>query len=211
MKIASLPAFITEKRTIKRKGPPARYRRAAKAAARFDGDTGTPEMKRQLGAILEPRERTSTGHVVTVGARVESQYPHDRYRVRKQLDPKDPTRNDMMWHAAERLRQDFYLSGLQAKQSSSFQPRVSGGEAWSQEQQAMALGRYKRAMNGVGVTLRACLFFVCIEGWAADAWARKNGKKDSDGIALLRAGLEELAALYGYIKNPIDNCHGYAS
>ena len=106
----ALPAFITGKPgRIKLKT--ARKRAAkTKAVERFAGDTGTAEMKRNQVVVIEARQRSLRGEPTIVGARVEAQLPHDRYRVRNLLDPQTAWKNERYWDAAERLRLDFHES-----------------------------------------------------------------------------------------------------
>ena len=91
MKTQELPRFLREKARLK----PRKSR--AKAAPRFAGDTGTPEIKKRLQVAIENRGYSSTGHPTIVGARVEAQFPHDRYKIRNQLDPANEWRNLMLW------------------------------------------------------------------------------------------------------------------
>jgi hypothetical protein len=212
MKISEAPAFLVERRTLK----PAKTRaplktlrkRARQGAIRVDGDTGTAEMKKQQKIVMEVRDRSSTGHPTSVGARVEAQFPHDRYKLRKQLDPDNDWRNLMLWEGAERLRKDFEASGLAPKMCSSFAPRVTGGmQQWSADKQVDALNRYKKAMNSIGSdtsggALRSCVFYVVIAGEHASDWARRNGKTPQVGIEILRMALADLAHYFGIAKNP---------
>lgn len=206
MKLDEAPAFIREKRTIPPRGPAraalktARKRGKAQAV-RFEGDTGTPEMKQRQKVLLEVRDRTSTGHVTSVGARVESQLPLDRHKNRNELDPANAWRNLMLWEAAERLRRDFEASGMVPKVCGSFQPRVTGGrQTWSADHQVDAWRRYKKGMESVGQTLRAILFWVAIGGESANDWARRNGMLPQAGLPVLRLSLSELAHHYGLVK-----------
>jgi hypothetical protein len=131
MTTAVLPSFITKGlRTTARPRAALKTarKRAGKAAERFSGDTGTREMKERQVVVLEARQRSLRGEPTVVGARVEAQLPHDRYRVRNLLDPQTPWKNERYWDAAERLRRDFHESGLSARMCASFQPRVSGGD-----------------------------------------------------------------------------------
>lgn len=64
------PAVLyRRKRTIRRppKIVPIARKAAATPMARYEGDTGTPELKKRLGIELEARARTSTGHVTLLG------------------------------------------------------------------------------------------------------------------------------------------------
>jgi hypothetical protein len=65
---------------------------------------------------------------MTICRQVEAQYTDDWYRIRKQLDPNDATCNDMMWHAAERIRHDFYLSGVDRHANICRAGRVGQGD-----------------------------------------------------------------------------------
>src|SRR4051812_48298848 len=99
----------------------------------------------KAGITIEARERSSTGHVEKQGARVETQLPHDSYKVRQQLDPDNVWRNLMLWEAAERFRHDFEQSGLAAITFSSFEPRIkSGRREWEVDKAIAALARYKK-------------------------------------------------------------------
>jgi Domain of unknown function (DUF6456) len=211
MKTSEAPAFLLEKRTL----PPKKVRAPLKtlrkkgrsAALRVEGDTGTKEMKLRRKVLMEVRERSSVGHPVSIGARVEAQFPHDRYRVRQLLDPTNEWRNLMLWQAGERMRQDFEASGMAPKICSSFVPRVTGGmQQWAADKQVDALMRYKKAMNAIGneasgTAIRSCVFYVIIAGEHASDWARRNGKTPQVGIEILRMGLADAAHHYGIAKN----------
>jgi hypothetical protein len=201
MKASEAPAFLkVEHRTITRKKQVLTGKTARKRGAlRVDGDTGTPEMKQRQTLVMEVRDRSSTGHPISVGARVEAQFPHDRYKVRKQLDPDNEWRNLMLWQAAERLRIDFDASGMSPKVCSNFVPRVTGGNRQHHSDMQMdAEKRYKRAMNSVGSSsLRAVIFYVCIAGEPGESWARRNALHPKSGLSILRLALAELAHHYG--------------
>jgi hypothetical protein len=109
---AVLPTFITKglKTARPRASLKTARKRASKSAERFSGDTGTKEMKQRQQIVLEARQRSLRGEPTVVGARVEAQLPHDRYRVRNLLDPQTPWKNERFWDAAERLRRDFHES-----------------------------------------------------------------------------------------------------
>jgi Domain of unknown function (DUF6456) len=211
MKISEAPAFLVERRTLKpgkTRAPLKTMRKKARQGAlRVDGDTGTPEMKMRQKVLIEARDRTSTGHITSVGARVEAQFPHDRYKIRRQLDPDNEWRNLMLWQGGERLRHDFEASGLSPKVCSSFVPRVTGGmQQWAADKQVDALQRYKKAMNSIGsetsgAAMRSCVFYVLIAGEHASDWARRNGKTPQVGIEILRMGLSDLAHYYGIAKS----------
>lgn len=211
MKVSEAPAFLVERRTLKpgkTRAPLKTMRKRAKQGAlRVDGDTGTPEMKLRQKVVLEARDRTSTGHITSVGARVEAQFPHDRYKIRRELDPDNEWRNLMLWQAGERLRQYFEASGMAPRTCSSFEPRVTGARQNHSDMQVDAERRYKRAMNAVGsetsgASIRSCVFYVVIAGERASDWARRSGKSPQVGIEILRMGLADLAHHFGDAKNP---------
>lgn len=229
IKTLDLPSFITKKARIKpRKKKPSTFGPAA-------GDTGTPELKQRMleadlalmspsqlaqyrtakgkdmkvGVAFEARSRSSTGQATEVGARVESQLPHDRYKARGELDPLNAWRNLVLWEAAERLRTDFYLTGIAAKMCSTFEPRIKGGGdmRWEADKQVDALARYKKAMKGIGGSLRPVLYYVCIAGNPANEWASRNGMVPQAGLPVLRLALADLATHYGYIRAQQENFH----
>jgi hypothetical protein len=76
--MSALPAFITQGTKVKLKTARSRV---SKAAERFTRDTGTREMRQHHQIVLEARQRSLRGEPTVVGARVEAQLPHDRYRV----------------------------------------------------------------------------------------------------------------------------------
>jgi hypothetical protein len=140
-----------------------------------------------------------------LGVRVEAQFPIDRYKTRKELEPQNEWRNLMLCQAAERLREDFEASGLAPKLCGSFEPRVTGGrQTFEADRQVDALKRYKKAMDAVAVTLRSVVFYVCIAGEAASEWARRNGEIPQAGLPILRLELAEPAHYYGYAKIQAD-------
>jgi hypothetical protein len=100
MKASEAPAFLLERRTLasgKTLAPLKTVRKRAKhQAIRVEGDTGRPAMKRQRRITKEMRDRSSTGHATSIGAR-RSSVPHDRYKLRELLDPDDDWRNLMLW------------------------------------------------------------------------------------------------------------------
>ncbi len=147
------------------------------------------------------RQAWNLGNAGSVGARVESQLPLDRYKNRSELDPDNAWRNLMLWEAAERLRRDFEASGMAPKVCGSFQPRVTGGKGIMEaDHQIDAWKRYKKSMDSVSQTLRQILFYVAIAGEAANDWARRNAMIPQAGLAVLRLALAELADHYGLCK-----------
>jgi hypothetical protein len=92
---AEAPAFLVEKRALPRKKATVTGKTARKKgmALRVDGDTGTAEMKQRQRIVMEVRARSSTGHITSIGARVEAQIPIDRYKLRSELDPINAWRN----------------------------------------------------------------------------------------------------------------------
>jgi hypothetical protein len=72
-------------------------KRAKARPERFAGDTGTPEIKKRQKLVIEARQRSLKGEPTVVGARVEAQLPHDRYKVRQELDPANAWRNGVFW------------------------------------------------------------------------------------------------------------------
>lgn len=236
MLASETPKFLVEKRKLKpRKLAVKVAAKLTKERKKYDqskGDLGTPEFRARMlerdlaamteaeqkqyfsghrgtmkaGVTLEARERSSTGHMQKRGARVETQLPHDRYKVRNQLDPDDDWRNLMLWESAERLRRDFEQAGLASRTCSSFEPRVAGGKReWESDKQVAALLRYKKAMNTLGISMRSPIYYICVAGEFADSWARRNGMPPQAGLSILQLALSELAHFYGLVKNHVDS------
>lgn len=190
MKRSEAPAFLLERRKLGK-----RLQRPIRA----DGDAGSANLKRHFTVTLEARERSSTGHPTVIGARVMDQTPLDRYHLRKQLAT-DKLRNTILFTAGEKLRSDFYYSGLQLHTCSRFEPATSRSTEPLANVKVAALQRYKSAMKHISETLKPILVHVCcLEGTAQD-WAVKNGQHKDAGITVLRFALEELASYYGMIK-----------
>ena len=197
-------APIVVKATIKpRKG-------RSQPAQAVRGDIGTPEIRKRMSVVLEPRAHTSTGYVTEVGARIRDQTPLDRYFSRRELSP-DADRNKLLWQAGERLRSDFYDSGRGPKVSSTLKPRLfCGGGYASADDMAVrketAERRFKNAMNEMGQgplgeAARSILMHVCLlEGTTAE-WALAHGKDKRGGMLMLQTVLTELAFKYGMIKH----------
>lgn len=193
LKRSEAPAFLVIVRKTRRKPVEA-------APVRFEGDTGNPALRSHHLVSIEARARSSTGHATIMGARVKDQTPMDRYYLRQQLGA-DPHKNYVYYQAGQRLRSDFYYSGLQLHTLSTFEPRVSSGKDHSANIKADAVKRYKNAMKEIPQGLKAILVHVCcLEGTAQD-WAMRNGQSKDAGITVLRLALEELAGYYGLIKS----------
>ena len=175
------PAFIREKRTLPPRGNLKTVRKRAKEQAlRVDGDTGTPQMKERQRVVLEVRGRSSTGHATSVGARVESQFPIDRHKNRKELDPTNAWRNVRMWEASERLRTGLRRIGHGAQDLRNLPAaRHRRRKRWDADHKIDAFKRYKKAIGAVGESLRPIIFWVCIAGEPAIAGPRRNGMQSS--------------------------------
>ena len=90
----------------------------------------------------------------------------------------------------------------------SFQPRITGSSSnWDADHKVDAFKRYKKAMAGVGQSLRPIIVSVCLMGESANDWARRNGMNPDVGITVLRLALGELAHFYGYVKLESDPLH----
>lgn len=195
MSHSRLPAFIVQKAKLK----PSKLQKARQDKREL-GDVGTPEIHKRMMVQKEVRERTANGQPRVYGGRVKDQTPIDRYFLRGQLDP-DKQRNYILFQAAERLRTDFYYSGLQAHTTSSFEPRVSSGIVdKTANLRVDCLKKYKTAVNSISQTLRPVLIRVCLDEEAANTWAIHNGQSSESGIVVLRLALQELAHHYGLIK-----------
>lgn len=229
----SLPKFIVEKRSIR---TPSKIAAKAAQAAKKEvnkPDHGTVEFRRRVlesdlahlpaeerelwfsgkrkgikvGVIQEPVERAASGAVTKTRVRVENSFPHDRYKSHKQLDPHNVWQNIRLWDAAERLREDFEVSGVGPKTCSSFVPRAATSDPyWQPELSIKAEKNYKKAMKAISNdSLRSSIYWVCIAGEYADSWARRNDMIPQAGLPILRIALTELAQHYGFVKKDVDS------
>ena len=62
--------------------------------------------------VVEPRDRSSTGQVTAMGARVVAESPLKRMYGRAELFPGDSHRNEALYQAGLRLRGDFEAAGV---------------------------------------------------------------------------------------------------
>lgn len=185
------PAFLTRRLKALRK--------PKEAITRFAGDTGHLGIRSHHIVTLEARARSSTGQETVIGARVRDQSPLDRHFLRQEL-AKDPDLNYVLFQSGERLRRDFYYSGLQLHTLSTFEPRTGTSHEPVANLKQDALDAYRNAMQAVSRTLRPILVHVCCTEGTAQDWAVRNGQSKEAGITVFRLALEELAIFYGLLK-----------
>lgn len=132
--------------------------------------------------------------------------PLDRYKSRAQLDSNETT-NMVRWLAGDRLRTDWYLSGLEPRMVANLQGSGGGtGDPRSfvpaSERAAEARDRFRDAIRAVGIRLCPVLIeVVCCERSAHD-WAHSAGHRGKVqcqyiGMTTLRIALDTLADHYG--------------
>ena len=170
------------------------------AALKNNGDCGTQELRKNHTVEIEVRDRASSGQPVKYGARVKDQTPIDRYFTRCLLD-KNADKNYILFQAAERLRTDFYYSGLQDHTTSSFEPKISSGVFDKTANLKLdSLAAYRNAIKAINGTFASILVRVCLDEEVAQDWAAANDCTEDSGIVVLRLALRELAAHYGLMK-----------
>ena len=155
-----------------------------------------PEERRRHDALLaEIRvERDRAGREVTrtIGLRVATQTPIDRYLSQGHISTEQ-------WWGGDELRADFERSSFEilAKSRWDNQPKGGRSDFASVSVAACAARRaYGKALESVPSRLAPVLVHVCcLRGYAAD-WAIAKGLPRGDGMALLRLGLDLLADHY---------------
>lgn len=122
-------------------------------------------------------------------ARVVTQLPLDRYLERREITADQ--------HAAgDRLRADFTRAGLQPRVTMHYAPRLPRSAYEARDDRLDARRRLYAALDAVGRLGEGVLWHVCCVGESAGDWAHRHGRAPRDGIALLRAALDELCAHY---------------
>ena len=89
--------------------------------------TGRNELHTVRRVVVEPRDRSSTGQVTAMGARVINESPLERMYGRAELFPGDSHRNEALYQAGLRLRGDFEAAGVRLGGDPSMEPRVDSG------------------------------------------------------------------------------------
>jgi hypothetical protein len=198
-----LPAFLLVKVPTRRGNKP---KKAPIRADRADGDTGATKLRNHYNVAIEPRERNSTGHVTTFGARnLDASPPIDRYFNRGELD-KDPVKNDQLYRAAQKVHKSYELSNLRPAGMTSFE--LSGKSGISDRWQSIkiqAFRDYDRAMKSIDPEYRAIVSYVVVyEAGHARDWALLKRVPERGAIDLLRTGLTQIAKFYGMMKKSVD-------
>lgn len=132
--------------------------------------------------------------------------PLDRYRSRNQLDSDEAT-NAALWLAGDRLRTDWYNSGLEPRTVANLQGSGGGSDdprscVPASERAAMARQRFRDALRSVGIRLSPVLVaVVCSEKTVSD-WAHSAGHRGKTecqivGMTTLKLALGSLADHYG--------------
>lgn len=136
--------------------------------------------------VVEARQVTSTGHVTSHGARVQSAI--ERYTRRGQLTMRQI-------RAAETLYRAWALgiqgAKLEAPGSASWTP---GGLS---DAQVQAIRTYEAARDGVGKRLWPLVFHVCCLDWTADRFANERARNSTATMEVLRYALDMLADSLG--------------
>jgi hypothetical protein len=173
-----------------------------------DAPESAPPPERVRHDRLVPDERFTSPNaggrpVRTVGLRVVSQTPLDRYHQQGHID-------ESQWAAGDRLRRDFEMGAFEMLARPRWDGMPGGGlkdpaaiplaACAARKAYVQALARLPRRVT------QAVVHVCCHRGYAAD-WARARDLPKTDGMALLRLGLDLLASHYGIAgptrKSPI--------
>jgi hypothetical protein len=119
-------------------------------------------------------------------ARVETQSLLDRYMRRELIEQRE-------FDAGQKLYRLWRKSGSPFTVVGTYGVDVRGGGDGSAEKQAEAWHAYCGACNAMGRRLAAVVVRVCCYDEPAHTASRAQGNSKDAGLALLRAGLDELA------------------
>lgn len=98
--------------------------------------------------------------------------------------------------AGDRLYRDWRVSGSEPRLVPRYDRTIGLGSGDDAERQTAARFRFERALHCVGPQLRPVIVAVCLLDQSATEWAKLAGKPETDGIPLLRAGLDALVSFY---------------
>lgn len=189
------------------------------SAARAGMMLPTAERELHDEVIVEDRiilDEKSGGMVRARGPRVVTQTPLDRYRHRGNI-------NERQFKAGEKLRSDWYVSGLEPHTVANLMGSGGGGECSygmaKSEGQAIAREEWRQAIKATGIRLSPILIAVCCEDRTAPDWLLSTGHREPRGtddagkpetddkiskrvqheaMVTLRIALDVLANHYGY-------------
>ena len=179
----------------------------------------TAEREQHDEVVVEDRiilDEKSGSMVRARGPRVVTQTPLDRYRHRRSID-------DRQFKAGEKLRSDWYVSGLEPHTVANLMGSGGGGECSygmaKSEGQAMAREEWRMAVKAAGIRLSPILIAVCCEDRTAPEWLLSTGHREqraieeggntetdektsrrveTEAMITLRIALDVLANHYGY-------------
>lgn len=148
-------------------------------------DFGPPERIRHQEIVIE-----ETPDLGTVRARRINGTPLERYLSRGQI-------TDEQHDAGRRLYRDWYAAGRSPQVTAVYDVRIqSGRRAETSPHQVASWRRFREATRAIGVSLAPVVIDVALWERPARDWAVAHCLPPADGIARLRAGLEELAIYY---------------
>lgn len=153
------------------------------SAARAGMMLPTAEREQHGEVVVEDRiilDEKSGSMVRARGPRVVTQTPLDRYHHRRNID-------DKQFKAGERLRSDWYVSGLEPHTVANLMGSGGGGECSygmaKSEGQAMAREAWRQAVKAAGIRLSPILIAVCCEDRTAPEWLLSTGYRERGVIA----------------------------
>lgn len=120
-------------------------------------------------------------------ARVETQSLLDRYMRRDLIERREYDAGNKLYRLWRKSGSPFTVVGTYGVEVRA------GGDEGAQERQANAWHAYCGACNAIGRRLAAVVVRVCCYDEPANQASKANGDSKDAGLALLRAGLDELA------------------
>lgn len=136
--------------------------------------------------IVEARERTSTGHVVSVGARVQPAI--ERYARRGQLTMRQVRAAEMLYRC--------WATGIEGARIEN--PGSTGwtGPGGLTDAQVQAARSYEAARQHLG-RLWPLVFHVTCLDWTADRFANERARNSTSTMEVLRYALDMLGDSFG--------------
>lgn len=110
------------------------------------------------------------------------------------------------WRAGDMLRNDYYLSETVHGVTARYAEPTGRGDDDGMFKVVAARASMEGALRAVGISLCSLIVHVVCLGQSAKSWSELNGRRgrsaETEGMALLRAGLTSLAVFYELIPPP---------
>ncbi|MBN9525771.1 MAG: hypothetical protein J0H82_06200 [Alphaproteobacteria bacterium] len=114
--------------------------------------------------------------------------------------------DETQWRAGDMLRADYFRAEMVRGVTASYAEPTGPGDGDAALEVVAARTSLAGAMSAVGPALSGVVVHVVCLGQTAKSWSEQNGRKgrqaETEGMALLKAGLFNLAVYYGLVAAP---------